>query len=188
MASPWRAISGSATPRPSTRWRMMSMAWTTSLSSTGRARLEHDRDAALQVEAEQRLVAGHQRPDEGRRGEQDDEDQGEQAVAAHLGYSEESSDGASASAPADRRGQGSGCVGLDGRVGAVADGEAGHGDLDAGGDLEADRDRRKSVMVPWMPAVVTTSSPTDDRATKRWCSLTLRCCGRITNSPHAARA
>ena len=64
---PCRVMSGSATPRPSTRWRMMSFAFSTALVgrqlAVDRLGLEDDREAALQVEAELRFVAGGDRRD-----------------------------------------------------------------------------------------------------------------------------
>ena len=53
---PGGVISGSATPRPSTRLRMMSTATSSGVGLELADRREHDRDAALEVEAEHRLV------------------------------------------------------------------------------------------------------------------------------------
>ena len=55
MLPPWRVISGSATPRLSTRLRMMSTATSIDPASGFADGLEHHRDAALEVEAEDRL-------------------------------------------------------------------------------------------------------------------------------------
>ena len=50
--SPWRAISGSATPRASTRLRMISIVSDRASSLDLLGGLEHHRDAALEVEAQ----------------------------------------------------------------------------------------------------------------------------------------
>ena len=149
MSLPWRATVELATPRPLTRRSMMVTACCSCPVLAWVSGLQHDRDPAFEVEAQQRLWPVATVATEGDHRGADDEDQGPDEAASHgQGCWSGLSSGASSVAGLAWVDRGSarrlrwrdvgdeGDDGAEGRPGSEADGSAQHGEDHPGSYLD----------------------------------------------------